>query len=472
MPMLRALVPLAAGIVMADYYTLPAAFVWAGFVLSGIAALTLRSSLYTAMALLLFGWGLSELRTLPPDELPRSVRTEFSLTTGDDASATVTAWRDAEQGVWRKADVQVVVRTDSTLELGSSERILFRGYLNDFPEKFPAYSSLMRRRGYAGSVWLSERSILSREQAQGRSLHTAAAERLHRLGLPEKERALCLAMAVGDRSGITRELRAAYTRSGTSHLLAVSGLHVGIVFLLVNVLLWWLPVFRRGHLLRNIVAIVLIWLYAVTAGLSPSVVRAALMFSVLQLSLASASAYVSGNALAGTALVMLLFRPSYLFDISFQLSFIAVAAILAWGVPLCRVLHTRYRPLNALADTLAVGVTAAVATAPLVAHTFGIVSLAGIAVNVLVIPLATIAVLGSVVWIVLPVPLFAPLLRLITGTAAAWQNRVAEWAAALPWAAFEVTLTSGQTAVIYLLLVVITGTAWCRKPKKSVPLHQ
>ncbi|MEG0499286.1 MAG: ComEC/Rec2 family competence protein, partial [Alistipes sp.] len=260
----------------------------------------------------------------------------------------------------------------------------------------------------------------------------AAAERLQRLALPEKAQALCAAMAVGDRSGLTPELRRAYARSGTSHLLAVSGLHVGIVFLLVNALLWWLPSLRRGHLWRNAAAIALIWLYALTAGLSPSVIRAALMFSALQLSLASASVYVSGNVLAATAFAMLLFRPAYLFDISFQLSFIAVAAILAWAVPLGSALRSRFRGINALTDLLVVGVVAATATAPLVAHTFGIVSLIGVAANLLVIPLASIVVVGSVVWIVLPLPVFAPLLRFVAGTAATGLNAVAEHAAALP----------------------------------------
>ena len=70
------------------------------------------------------------------------------------------------------------------------------------------------------------------------------------------------------------------------------GIARGIVFLLANLLLWWLPLFRHGHILRNIAVILLIWLYAATTGFPPSVVRAALMFSVLQFALASSSEYV------------------------------------------------------------------------------------------------------------------------------------------------------------------------------------
>lgn len=472
LPMLRALVPFATGIALADSFTLPAWFVWVAFLVSGAAALFARSSVYTAAALLLFGWGLYGLHDTPPDPLPRGVRTEFALTVGEHASGRITAWRDAEKRHWRGAKSTVVLRSDSTTKLRTGEQILFRGYLNDFPADLPSYGELMRRRGYAGSVWISERQLLARQPARGASLHTAAVERLARLGLPQREQALCEAMAAGERSGLTRELREAYARSGTAHLLAVSGLHVGIVFLFVNALLWWLPALRRGHLLRNGTAIALIWLYASTTGFSPSVVRAALMFSALQWSLASASAYVSGNVLAATALGMLLWNPAWLYDISFRLSFLAVAAILAWAVPLCRALRTRYRLLDALTGTFAVGLAATVATAPLAAHTFGLVPVAGLVVNPIVIPLATVIVFGSVLWMAVPLAFLAPVFRIAIGTAATWQNAVVEWTAALPGAFFEIKPSAVQTAAVYLLYAAITAAIWCAEPKKKVSLRR
>ena len=100
--------------------------------------------------------------------------------------------------------------------------------------------------------------------------------------------------------------RPAYSRSGLSHLLAVSGLHTGIVFALVNLLLWWLPLLRRGHLLRNLLAAACIWIYVAAAGFPPSAVRTAVMFTMLQSALASASEYNGLNALAAAAFGMLL----------------------------------------------------------------------------------------------------------------------------------------------------------------------
>ena len=244
--------------------------------------------------------------------------------------------------------------------------------------------------------------------------------------------AVCRAMVTGDRSGITQELRTVYSRSGLSHLLAVSGLHTGIVFALVNLMLWWLPLLHRGHLVRNLLATVCIWLFVAAAGFSPSAVRAAVMCTMLQFALASASEYVALNALAAAGFGMLLWNPAWLGDISFQLSFIAVAAILAWGVPLCRLLHTRRRALNLLTDALVISLVAGIATAPLVSHTFGTVPLAGLLVNPVAILVGSIVVLGGTVWMILPVNWLAPAFDAVLSGTAGLLNTLARAAAALP----------------------------------------
>lgn len=164
-------------------------------------------------------------------------------------------------------------------------------------------------------------------------LHEAASERIRRLHLPPDAEAVALAMAAGDQTELTPERRAPYARTGTAHVLAVSGLHVGMVFLYVNLLLGALALLHRGHLLRNAAAIAVIWLFAAAAGLSPGTIRAAVMFTALQLALATTSRYAGVNILSAAAFGMLLWRPSYLFHVGFQLSFLSVAAILLWGIP-------------------------------------------------------------------------------------------------------------------------------------------
>lgn len=194
------------------------------------------------------------------------------------------------------------------------------------------------------------------------------------------------------------------------------------------------------------------------------------MFTMLQSALASASEYNGLNALAAAAFGMLLWNPAWLGDISFQLSFAAVAAILAWGVPLCRRLRTRRRALNPITDALAVSLAATLATAPLVSHTFGIVPLAGVVVNPAAILLGSVVVLAGALWMLLPVGWAAPAFECVLSHTAEGLNALARVTADLPCAAAEYALGGGATAAVYLFFALATVVAWSAEPKKSVHL--
>ena len=478
MPMLKAVVPFAAGILAADRFALPLWFLAGTFLLSGVSALLLRSPLCTLAMLFTAGFGAAQLRDTGRT-VPYGVYTAYELSVEGipadrgryaSAEATVTAWRDPADGTWHPAGDRVTLHADSLTALHPGERLRCRGTVRPLRGGAESYRRLMTRRGFAGTIWLSERTILERLPARNTALHLHAAERMGRLRIPGDAGAVCRAMTAGDRSGITPELRAAYSRSGLSHLLAVSGLHTGIVFALVNLLLWWLPLLRRGHLLRNLLAAACIWIYVAAAGFPPSAVRAAVMFTMLQSALASASEYNGLNALAAAAFGMLLWNPAWLGDISFQLSFAAVAAILAWGVPLCRRLRTRRRALNPITDALAVSLAATLATAPLVSHTFGIVPLAGVVVNPAAILLGSVVVLAGALWMLLPVGWAAPAFECVLSHTAEGLNALARVTADLPCAAAEYALGGGATAAAYLFFALATAAAWSAEPKKSVHL--
>ena len=169
---------------------------------------------------------------------------------------------------------------------------------------------------------------------------------------------------------------------------------------------------------------------------------------------------------------MLLWNPAWLGDIGFQLSFIAVAAILCWGVPLCRRLHTRWRGLNILLDAFAISLVANVATAPLISHTFGILSPAGIILNPAAILLATVIVIGGVIWLLLPFGWVAAVLQPTIERSADMLNQLAHQATELSGGVVEYTLPTTTLAGIYLLFTAATLAAWSRNPKKIVTLQR
>jgi len=161
--------------------------------------------------------------------------------------------------------------------------------------------------------------------------------------------------------------------------------------------------------------------------------------------------------------VMLAFNSHLLFDISFQLSFIAVAGIILWAMPLYRVCATRFKFLNSIIGIMLVGIASTLATMPLVANTFSTVSLVGILINPAVILLANIVVLAGVVAIALPFT------AIIAEYAALWQNQIVEWAASLPYGHFIMTIPEWAMWLIYGVFLVVTLLLWQLPKQEKTP---
>lgn len=203
------------------------------------------------------------------------------------------------------------------------------------------------------------------------------------------------ALVVGDRSGIDQKQRAAFNRAGVGHLLAISGLHIGIVaaatFMLFRWLLAWLPcLLWRAWVVRCAAALTLVPVvgYGLLAGMSPSTQRAVIMVSVGLAAMLTQKDQDLLNTLAAAALVILLISPPALFSVSFQLSFAAVLAIV-YGLA-CVPKHWRRAPgslLSSAADFFWVSLLAQFGTLPLVMGYFDQVSLVGLAANILLVPL-------------------------------------------------------------------------------------
>lgn len=487
-PLLRALIPLAAGIIIGAFFKIPL-YVW--FVAAAVCALTAwfgkRQTLpvlYVHLAVMFFGAAAMTAQT-PKAVIPQGERVWMELLITDNpasgtgraahTSAIAGRWKPAD-GEWSRSGEKLMVFFDTVHRFSVGDRLIFSGYVNPVSDAADSYSRLMKARGYTGRTYIAANSGVVTSPVKGRNIgmifkgmQRGATERLRRLDMGGNEIAVAAAMTTGDRSSITPELRLSYARAGTIHLLSVSGVHVAMVFMLVNILLYLLPLFRRGHIAKNVLAIALVWAYAAMTGFSPPVIRSAFMFTGAQAALALSSHRSPVNIMCGTALVMLAVSPSMLFDISFQLSFIAVAGIMAWFGPLYRLVASRWKALNALWATLIIGFTASVATMPLVSYTFGIFSPVGIVINPVVILLANIVLLMSLVWIIAPVPFLDPVFSWLVGSAARLQNKIIDLTAAVPASAVEYSIPLWSVFVIYGAMIIFT--AWlAARPSKEKPL--
>ena len=275
-------------------------------------------------------------------------------------------------------------------------------------------------------------------------------ERLSDHGVDGSVYAVVAAMTLGDKSQLTNELRKTYAITGASHILALSGMHLGIIYTLLSLLLSR----RRWWIVSQVVIIVCIWLYVFLVGMTVSVVRSAVMITVYALLSLGHRDKMSVNTLAFAAIVMLLFNPLSLFDVGFQLSFLAVLAILlfyplfegVWPQPFLM----DHRVFKWLWTMLSVSCAAQIGVAPLIVYYFGRFSCFFLLTNLLVVPAATLILYLSLV--VLLIPSLAYLLIYMVDTL----NHLLTWVATLPGVSIEgLHPTLLQVSMVYVIIMAV-----------------
>lgn len=206
---------------------------------------------------------------------------------------------------------------------------------------------------------------------------------------PGESGAFAAALLLGDRTGISYEIDTAFKVSGISHIIAVSGLHISILFGLLYTLL------ARRRILSCLLGIPIMFLFAAMAGFTPSITRACIMQSLMLIALALDREYDGRTALAVAVLVMLIGNPLVVLSVSFQLSVGCIAGILLFSEKIRQYLlnighkfiKKEYKRLNQLygrlSASVSVSLSATVMTVPLVAHYFGCISLVSVLTNLL-----------------------------------------------------------------------------------------
>ena len=495
LPMLKVLVAIIVGILFAEHCSLSLWGLVLGilFLLAGAWWWRKRNlaDIYICVATILLAMLSVEIqRTESPGEEPCTYEIVV------DALNTQTKGRTYGEGRvvgyyhdnrLMPCEYPVRIAIDSTINIDAGERITAACRINSFREHDEDnYARYMSRRGFVGQVWLSQRNILAQEvvkQGFGRRLHDKALERIARLGLTPEAESVAAAITIGHRLNLTPQQREEYRRSGGAHLLAVSGLHVGFVVVILGILLLPLLLLQHGQLLRNVLTIIFIWVYAAIVGFSPSIVRAATMFSFLQLSTTLVSHTRTLNSLSLAATIMLLWNPFMIHDAGFLLSFLAVAGIVEWGTPLLRhILYTspeastnflanivsrcgRYI-LNWFLASVIVSLTASAATMPLVAWLFGLTSLWGIVAGPLMVFLCGIAVGATLLWALFPIDFLSSLFGFVIEHSAAAMNAMAKWCAERPSLIFEQGINGIECGLIYVFYVLLTLYIWAHRKSR------
>lgn len=235
-------------------------------------------------------------------------------------------------------------------------------------------------------------------------------KQLRSLNIQEQDFAIVSAMTLGDKTSLTKETKGIYSISGASHILAVSGLHIGIIFQLFILLLGG----RRRSIPTIILSITAIWAYVIFIGMPASAIRSATMISICCFAMLSHRKALSINNLAFAYVIMLIYNPLYLFDISFQMSFMAVYSILLFYQPLEGLCSTSHFYTRWPWSMLCISIAAQIGTMPLIIYYFGRISCYALFTGFIAIPAATVILWLSAAILLLTLLTHIPLISLLT----------------------------------------------------------
>ncbi len=369
-----------------------------------------RKTWLLATLLLLFGATTTTTWRGKVGEIPTD-QTELSIKIVGRNRAYIESYRD-KNGGWQDARIMLYYGTDSTLNLTPGDRLTSIGKIRDF--KGGKYISLKQ----------SNSTLSSHEPQWGRQINDMACAKIERLNLTPNAESLTKSMLLGRRETMSPDLLESYTKSGLSHLLALSGLHLGIIYLLLTNLLRPLNILPYGHITRYILVIMLLWFYAIVVGMGESILRAAIMLTFVRLSHLLHRPSSSVSSLLTSVMLMSLFNPSILYSVGFWLSVLSVFSIVMYGTHITMYLRTRITKMNlgvinsfileSIFSTIIISTLCTLTLLPLLIYTFGYISFSALLLSPLYLLTTYLLLLLALLWLLLGCDylsgIFAPLL--------------------------------------------------------------
>lgn len=277
--------------------------------------------------------------------------------------------------------------------------------------------------------------------------------------------AICKALCIADKSELTSTIKKEFSRAGASHILAVSGMHVGIIFTAISTLLGLISKRRNYTNISNLVAIIFLWFYAFICGLQPSIVRACTMFTVPIIAKILNRDNISFNCLLFTAFCMLIYDYSYLFNIGFQLSFLAVAGILLFQERIFNIFPLQNKILIWLWSMTSVSIAAQITTLPLTIYYFHNIPVLSLISNLFIIPLSTLLIYSSSIFLSLSYFPNNHFIILITNKLSHALTSVIKYFSDISFAVVEhINISIFQVILLYIIILIIKYFLESKKP--------
>lgn len=281
-------------------------------------------------------------------------------------------------------------------------------------------------------------------------------------GFDQDVQAVVSALTIGEKTDLTPELKAMYSAAGVSHVLALSGLHVGILSCILLWLFYPLTYLKHGRKILPFLVVCLLWFFAFISGLSSSVVRAVVMYSLYTLaSFCSEERFSGMHSLVLAAFLMLIYNPFFLFDISFQLSFTAVFSILAFYPLFSRWLCIKNCVLRYVWNTLSLSISAQLGTLPFILYYFGSFPTYFLLANLVVVILAGgILMLTLVALCVASVPMVGSTVMTLLEWCTSVLNESTRWVQQLDGSQITSIYLSSSQACLLTAVIICFYLCW------------
>lgn len=358
-------------------------------------------------------------------------------------------------------------KTEAANTLRQGDSLLIHAYLspprnNGLPDEFD-YARYLKRKGITGTAYVSDGSwkVIGHKETyslkqKAENYRKKVVALFRELGFKNDNLSILSALTVGEKEELSEEIKETYSVSGASHVLALSGLHIGILYALfyfLSTLVWrrrmWLKPICMGCI------VVVLWGFALLTGCSPSVIRSVTMFSLLAFATLQPERILTLNSLAASAFFMLLIHPMWLFEVGFQMSFLAVASIVIIQPRLMSYCKTNNRFIRKVWGLITVSIAAQLGVAPLIILYFGRFSTHFIVTNLWIIPLVTVILyLAIIMLLVTPFPLLQQPLSTIVRWLINLQNDGLRWIEHWPYSSVDnIWMDKWSTLLIYIVIV-------------------
>lgn len=339
------------------------------------------------------------------------------------------------------------------------------------------YKNYLKRLGIYRQVFLKEHVVLVIPQSPktitgyAQSIRNNLNKRLETLSLKPIERAFVNALFLGQRQDITADVYQAYKKAGAIHILAISGLHIGILLLILQYVMKPLLYFGHGKFIRLLIILCILWSFAIVAGLSPSVVRAVTMFSLFAIVKGLKRSSNSLNTLAISAFILLLIRPAFCFDVGFQLSYAAVASIIIIKPILDSWWSFKNKIANWHLDLLKISIAAQIGVFPLSLYYFHQFPGLFFVTNLVIIPcLMLVLGLGIILFVLLLIYQPPEILVHSLGWTIQFMNGFVDWVASKEAFLFD-KISFDMTALVFsYIFLFLLGLFYHKKTFKNLML--